>query len=256
MTDLHGKLLRMLLSLALLAIVGRAPAASAVPIFFEGPGAWGFDPADAIALGIDYVVGPGETWQSAGDPSLSPSLEVTTSLIGLIGPEPVPPTPGNPLLGIVQYQVTNTTGSVLDGGHLVFTLGAVDGAPDPWPFIEPDEFGLESDGILILHAAPYYFGAVALPTLAPGAVHAFQIVHVVSDDLGGTVIPTPGLALLANQAVPEPGAALLVAVGLGVLVALARRRNEQARDRTAQTRVQRATGGIPNAGVSFGHGGR
>ena len=166
MNNLHHKLLRTLLSLAFLLIVGRAPVASAVPLYFEGPDAWGFDPADAIALGIDHVVGGGQSWLSAGDPSLSPTLEVTTSLIGLIGAEPIPPSFATPLLGIVQYEVTNTTGSVLDGELLVFTLGAVDGNPDPWPFIEPAEFGLDSDGILIVHAAPYYFGAVALPTLA------------------------------------------------------------------------------------------
>ena len=56
MNNLHHKLLRTLLSLAFLLIVGRAPVASAVPLYFEGPDAWGFDPADAIALGIDHVV--------------------------------------------------------------------------------------------------------------------------------------------------------------------------------------------------------
>jgi hypothetical protein len=208
----RSQLVRGFLIAGLCLIAGRASVAGAVPLYFEGPSGWGFSAADVLGMSIDRVVDGDDRWESAGDPSLLPSLEVTTSLIGLLGPEPMPPSFSVPLLAEVEYTVTNTTGGTLHGDLLVFTLGAVDGAPDPWPFIEPAEFGLESSGLALVHAAPYYFGAVFLPDLAPGEVHRFRVVHVVADDLGGTVVPTPGLARLVkgSSAVPEPGASLLL----------------------------------------------
>ncbi len=214
------------LAAALALAVGcwMAPPVHATPLYFEGPSAWGFDGADLAGMPIHLVVDGSYTWDSAGDPSLSPSLSVVTELLGLIGSEPMPPSFATPLLGNVRYTVTNTTGTTLDNEYLVFTLGAVDGAPDPWPFIEPHEFGLDSDGLLLLHAAPYYFGAVLLPVLAPGEMHTFELVHVVADDLAGTVIPTPGLALLVNHTVPEPAAMLLFLLGGLGLAGMGRRR--------------------------------
>jgi hypothetical protein len=217
------------LLLAVLAGAFLAPAARAVPLYFEGPAGYGFDPADpaVAALPIALVVDAGWGWETAGAPSYSPVLQVTTSLIGLIGPEPMPPTFANPLRANVRYTVVNTTGRVLDAALLVFTRGAVDApspqSPDPWPFIEPPEFGLDSAGLSLVAASSYVFGAVFLPQLGLGAMYQFQLVHVVAAPLGGTVIPSPGLALLDQRGeppvVPEPAAALLVlaaCAGLGL----------------------------------------
>jgi hypothetical protein len=215
------------LLLAVLAGALLAPAARAVPLYFEGPSGFGFDPSDpaVAALPISLVVDAGWGWETAGAPSYSPVLQVTTSLLGLIGVEPTPPTFANPLRANVRYTVVNTTGRLLDDALLVFTRGAVDApspqSPDPWPFIEPPEFGLDSAGLSLVAASTYVFGAVFLPQLSPGAAYQFDLVHVVAAPLGGTVIPSPGLALLDERfdppSVPEPGAALLVLVALAGL---------------------------------------
>lgn len=212
------------LSVLLLGLL-RAPAASATPLYFEGPGAWGFSVGDLVGMPIAVVVDGSHSWDSAGDPALLPSLEVTTTLVGLLGPEPPLPSFASPLLAVVEYTVTNTTGTALDGELLVFTLGAVDGTPDPWPFIEPHEFGIDSPDLVLVHAAPYYFGALPLPAMAPGDVHVFQLVHVVADALGGTVVPTPGLALLVSESVsvPEPRLGLLLGLVAGAAMLRARR---------------------------------
>jgi hypothetical protein len=212
------------LSVLLLGLV-RAPLASATPLFFAGPGGWGFSVDDLVGMPIAVAVDGSHSWQGAGDPALLPSLEVTTTLVGLVGPEPPLPSFASPLLAVVEYTVTNTTGMALDDELLVFTLGAVDGTPDPWPLIEPHEFGIESPDLVLVHAAPYYFGALPLPAMAPGAVHVFQIVHVVADALGGTVVPTPGLALLVSQSVsvPEPRLALLLGLAAGAVLLRGRR---------------------------------
>jgi hypothetical protein len=220
------------LLLAVLAGTFLAPAARAIPLYFEGPGGFGFDPADpaVAALPISLGVDAGWGWETAGAPSYSPALQVTTSLSGLIGAEPMPPTFAHPLLADVRYTVVNTTGRLLDGAWLVFTRGAVDApsaqSSDPWPFIEPPEFGLDSAGLSLVAASSYVFGAVLLPQMSPGAVHQFQLVHVVAAPLGGTVIPSPGLALLDQlggpPAVPEPRSAVLFLAAL-VFAALRRR---------------------------------
>jgi hypothetical protein len=155
-------------------------------------------------------------------------LQVTTTLLGLVGPEPTPPSFANPLRANVRYTVVNTTGRLLAGELLVFTRGAVDApspqSPDPWPFIEPAEFGLDSAGLVLVQAAPYVFGAVVLPLLSPGQVHVFQLMHVVAAPLGGTVIPSPGLALLGRGAsppsVPEPGLAALLLAPLALCLSV------------------------------------
>jgi len=216
---LAGGITRKLL-LAVLASAWLAPTARAVPLYFEGPDGFGFDPSnpEVASLPIALVVDAGWGWETAGAPSYAPVLQVTTSLLGLLGPEPMPPTFANPLRANVRYTVVNTTGRVLDGALLVFTRGAVDASspqlPDPWPFIEPPEFGLDSAGLVLVEASAYVFGAVFLPQLGPGDVHLFELVHVVAAPLGGTVIPSPGLALLDPLAVPEPGTTILVLASL------------------------------------------
>ncbi|HKJ23675.1 MAG TPA: hypothetical protein VKB65_02555, partial [Myxococcota bacterium] len=114
-------------SLSLVALTWLALAAAparAVPIYFEGNLGVGFDPADpkVVAEGIDIVMDGSYEFLSAGAPSLGPLLQVTVALVG------VPTVPANisfttPLTAVIQYTVTNTTGSVLDDEHLAFTYG-------------------------------------------------------------------------------------------------------------------------------------
>ncbi len=212
------------------AVLGPA-SAQAVPLYFEGPGAWGFDPADVLGFPVD-ALDPDVAWRTAGDAAFSPDLTVETSLDAVVSGDPDDPSFADPLVARIDYDVTNTSGDALLGALLVFTFGRVDAvAPetvDPYPSIEPAEFGLDSDGILLLSYGPYVFGAVALPDLLDGESHSFSVLHVVADDLDGDLIPTPGLAmtegLLGGPQVPEPAAALMCVLGLGGLVLLGRRK--------------------------------
>lgn len=208
-------------SLAVVVACLLAAPARAVPIYFQGNLGVGFSATDpaVVAEGIDVVMDPSYDFLSAGAPSLSPVLEVT---VALVGTPVVPPTIdfSTPITATVKYTVTNTTGSVLDDEYLVFTYG---GNLAAYPQLTPDEFGIDVPGIVLVQktsctgnaTGPCVFGAVALPVLAPGAVHQFTITHLMADTLSGsTVIPSPGLALLEHTAtppeVPEPGAAWLV----------------------------------------------
>lgn len=220
------RLVRSSLWIAALAALVAAGPARAVTLYFAGNQGVGFDAADpdVVALGVDLVLDGSYAFLSAGSPSISPLLQVTTSLVGA-PTVPALPSFANPILATVRYTVTNTTGAALAGDYLAFTYS---GTLAAYPQLSPDEFGIDVPGIALLQTAscsgnpigPCVFGAVALPAMAPGAVFQFQITHVMADTLSGsTVIPTPSLALV--QQVPEPGAALLVT---SVLLALSRRR--------------------------------
>jgi len=212
---------RISLSFVALALFALSTPARAVPIYFEGNLGVGFDPADpdVVAEGVDIVMDASYAFGSAGAPSLSPLLEVTVALLGV---PTAPATIGfaTPITAFVQYTVTNTTGAVLDDEHLAFTFG---GTLAAYPQLTAEEFGLDVPGLVLVQQAsctgnpvgPCVFGAVALPVMAPGAVHQFSITHVMADTLSGsTVIPSPGLAMLQHTAVPEPGVTLLVLVGI------------------------------------------
>jgi hypothetical protein len=206
--------------LAPVAIVAGAPAARALPLYFEGPDGWGFDAADVV--GTVHAIASDADWRSAGDPSFGTELSVTASLVGVVGVEPVSPDFAVPLRARVRYTVTNTTGARLEDEILAFTFAPVDppsgGGADPFPTLEPGEFGLESAGLLYLAFSRYVFGAVGLPDLGPGESWQFERIHVVADDLGGRVVPSPGLALLMRDAplsVPEPAPWVLVLLAAG-----------------------------------------
>jgi hypothetical protein len=214
-------LARRSLLLAALPLLGLAAPAQAVPLYFGGNLGVGFDPSDpaVVGEGIDVVMD--------GSYAFVTPPQVDVSLVG------VPTVPGTidfatPITATVQYTVTNDTGSVLDDEHLAFTYGGNLGA---WPELTPDEFGLDVPGLVLVQQAsctgnpvgPCVFGAVALPVMAPGAVHQFTLTHLMADTLSGsTVVPSPGLALLQHTAVPEPGEALLCAIGLAGLAAAGR----------------------------------
>jgi len=204
-------------------VVAAAPA-RALPLYFDANLGVGFDPTnpDVVAHGVDLVLDGSHHFEAAGDPSLSPLLEVTTSLAAQ-PTVPASPSFTDPILADVVYTVTNSTGALLDDELLVFTTGDTLTA---YPALTPEELGIDVPGMVLIQKAsclgnpggPCVFGAVALPVMAPGAVFQFQIQHRVADTLSGsTVIPTPGLALLVHTAVPEPATAGLVLLGLGAL---------------------------------------
>jgi len=206
-------------AVVLLAACALAPSAQALPLYFETPGGWGFDAADVP--GPVQAAPAGAAWRPAGDPAFGVVLSVTTDLAGVVGTEPASPSFTDPLRARVTYTVTNTTGALLQDDFLVFTRAGVDAAspgdPDPFPTLEPAEFGLDSAGLLFLSASPYVFGSVALPTLGVGATWQLELVHVVADGLGGRVVPSPGLAFLDRAlppAVPEPGPTPLALLAL------------------------------------------
>jgi hypothetical protein len=132
------------------------------------------------------------------------------------------PTAAIPLVADSMWTLTNTSGQALENALLLFTkvTGAtgypsVDVALDDFVY-STLEYHSQSAGIL-------YFGALSLGDLAPGGQVTVSVRYIVADPLlfdgvDEFIMPPFGLQAIANGSyVPEPGTALLLMTGLGML---------------------------------------
>lgn len=218
--------------LALLLLVAAAPGARALgledinPLYFEGPGGFGFDPADAAGLSLAPIFRAvaGDDWIEAGNIALGLPIQVEQKL-GTIHQNPRKPRLAKPFIADSTWTVHNETGRDLLAPLLVFSL------VDPDDSYRDIPTGLDADLLELLEysfgGVDYVFGVMKLPDLGDGEFFDVDVRYVVAGKLersgSDLVMPPLGLATLGTYAqVPEPGAALLV--GLGLLMAGAVRR--------------------------------
>ena len=209
------------------------------PIYFAAFGEFGLipnAPPDYIAvapvtflsiapgsgLGIDLLLE-----QELKKPVIQHPQDPTNSQNpGTNGGVPSDPTTALPFVADSQWTVRNTSGSFLDDLVLLFTR-VID---DPgYPAVDVALDGGVYDVLAYTNASDVtrFYGAIALGDLAPDTSVQFDVRYIVAGPLpiidGEYAIPRFGLAGLAHPArVPEPGTALLVALGLVACVGRSR----------------------------------
>jgi hypothetical protein len=241
--------------LAVLAFAGPARAigiADTNPVFFIGGGEFGFSEAALTAAGKTPIASatPSDTFITAGNVIYSPALAITQVLgpahqnpqaayqAPAVGCQPgdICQTPSNPFIADSTWTVTNLSGHDIENAYLVFTLVDLSGGYPDIP--------VAMDGNMVefleyvAGGQTYYFGLVGLGPLGDGVVDGegvessqstqFTLRYIVGGDMvfdGATqVIPPLGVYGLERPAipVPEPGTALLIALGF-VGLAMAKR---------------------------------
>lgn len=244
--------------LAAAALLLGAGGASALgigdtnPVFFLGSGQFGFAPSAlaAAGVGVSGSADSNDDFLSAGNVLYSPEVAITQAL-GPVYQNPqaayqnpaggcqagdVCQSPSNPFIADSTWTVTNNSGRDLENFYLVFTrVNLAGGYPD---------IPVAVDGNLVQFleyqagGQLYYFAMVSLGALGDGVSDGesyehpqstqFSMRYIVGGDMifnGATqVMPPLGVYGLERETayVPEPGTALLVAVGF-VGLAMAKR---------------------------------
>lgn len=222
------------------------------PVFFLGSGQFGFAKAalDAANESIAATADSNDDFLSAGNALYAPELSITQSL-GPVHQNPqaayqspstgcqagdVCQTPSNPFIADSTWTVTNQSGRDLENLFLVFLMVDLSGG---YPNIPVAVDGNQMQFLEYQAGSQkYYFAMVSLGALGDGLAdgesveHAqstqFTMRYIVGGDMifnGATqVMPPLGVYGLERDAapVPEPGTALLVAVGF-VGLAMAKR---------------------------------
>jgi hypothetical protein len=205
------------------AIALAAASAHATPLYFDGPGGFGFSAATAAGLPVSATADPTSHWILAGARALlpGPGLEVVSNLSTIhSNPQGAgqTPTEANPLVADSIWTLTNNTGAVLPPTYLVFTKIDIDGRYD----------GLKAglDGALLeiveysSAGTDYAFGAIELPSLGVGQSVDVTVRYVVAGlldydaETNAFVLPRLGIAGLV---VPEPAAIAGIGLGLALL---------------------------------------
>jgi len=210
---------------ALALAAGTARAISVSPLYFEGPGGFGFSPAAVASMPVAASADANAHWILAGGPSLlpGPGLVIETQL-STIHSNPQgsggTPTEADPLIADSTWTVTNATGAPLLDAFLVFTAINIDHRYS----------GLRAglDGALLgivdysSAGTDYSFGAIELPSLGVGQSVDVTVRYVVAGSLdydaatNAFILPRLGIAGLV---VPEPGVAAALGLGLAGLAA-------------------------------------
>jgi hypothetical protein len=236
--------LRARIGLALLgAALALAPAPRAaalsvldtVPLWFDGPGGYGFDPSAVAGAGLGpaYSAGAQDGWIDAGGSALGLPIGIDVHL-GAVHKNPQAKgrkaNRKRPLIADSSWTVTNQSGEDLEDVLLVFTLGDSRGRKRPKPV------ALDGNLVEILEysfqGTDYLFGAVRLGDLTaegPGSSTTIDVRYIVGAGLkkrhGKIFLPPLGVSGLTGwSAVPEPSVLVLTASGLLGLAALRRRR--------------------------------
>jgi len=219
----------------LLAGLLAAPAAALTledisPLYFEGQGGQGFNPADVAALGRtpSLAATPLDLFLPAGGPTSGAPIQVVSQVVTTIHQLPSEATPANPAIVDSTWTIQNVTAGALAAPALLFTtLDPLDTYPgDP-------QIGLDADLLSLLAyqppAAPgLVYGAVVLPDLAQGESTQILVRYVVAGPLAisdvSQVLAPLGLAVAATYTVvPEPTTLWLCGVGLLGIALLGRR---------------------------------
>lgn len=222
-----------LAALAALAVASAPPARALpiAPLFFEGPGGFGFAAEAAGGVPVAGTVTPESRWMLAGGRSTftGPGLVVQNQL-SRVHQNPqaagITPNVADPLIADSTWTVRNETGAPLAGAHLVFTAIDID---DRYPGLLA---GLDGALLEILHyssgGTDYVFGAIELPSLGVGQSVDLTVRYVVAGlvdydaETNSFLLPRLGIA---GVVVPEPAAIGAIAIGLAGLATWRRARS-------------------------------
>jgi hypothetical protein len=220
-------------AIALWLVVGVAATAAATPItlFFNGHSGYGVAQGDALASGIP-ILEPGYVGSADG------ILRVTDQDVQLGSVDPFPPIAAgaNSLTSI--WTVENESSYDLFGNtYFLFVTTVPYTIGGQWVEYDDSKVGLSLDPdlgwvLVHTHAGPgqdYYFPAMSLGSLAPGETADPFDVNFVLDapvaQVGNTFVLPQFQSGMGFAPIPEPGAAMLLGVGL-LLLATLRRRGE------------------------------
>lgn len=207
------------------------------PLYFVPPTAGNPSPYGLVGPGdgVDYDVRPTDYGISACGAGGGCALSISISLVlpedqnpqhpaGSLNPQTVQGTPTTavPFVGESVWTVQNTTGTDLAGLVLLFTSVDFSGG---YPFVD---VALDQNLYTVVRlndgVTDWYYGALAIGSLAAGQSTPLRVRYIVSGelkDVGGTLVMPP--LGVAGLVVPEPGTSLLVGVAVAVLAAARRR---------------------------------
>jgi hypothetical protein len=217
---------------ALAAADARALSLSDIdPIYFNGPGRFGFTAADVARaqLAVTGTASPLDTWLSAGSQSLTPipTLGIDQHL-DTIDSNPQGagrnPSTADPFIVDSTWTLHNNGAAPLPPTYLVFVQA------DPMNQYPGMPIGLDGDLLSIVDYSyggiDYLFGAIRLPSLGVGQSFDVSVRYVVGGKLdfdagqGAFLLPRFGLSALV---VPEPAPLAGLALGLAAIAIHARR---------------------------------
>jgi hypothetical protein len=217
----HARVLALALAAAALAgVVGPARALTLddiTPLYFDGPGGYGFDGAAAAAAGrsAGFSATPFDRRITAPGSAVTIAQQLST-----VHQAPASPTDATPTIVDSIWTITNVAAGDLYAPMLVFT--SLDPLNTYSSGTKPRQ-GLDADLLALLAYSSggtnYLFGAVALPDLAEGDSAEFTLRYVVATPLlsgsTGQLLAPLGVSLLASHTtIPEPSTFCLLAFGL------------------------------------------
>jgi len=200
------------------------------PLYFSGPGGYGFAVADVAAAGLSpsLQADAEDNWIDAGGTKLGLPIGIDIDL-QKVHKNPQArgrkPSARRPIIADSTWTITNHTGEALEDAVLVFSLGDTSGGKKKKPV------ALDGNLIEILaysfEGEDYLLGAVRLGDLAAegeGSSVSIDVRYIVAGRLprkgNKLLLPPLGVSGLTGwSAIPEPTTGSLIAVGLLALAA-------------------------------------